>query len=135
MRYLLLLLLLLPLLPACSPVGSYCQAQADCDEGGLTIDAVGNGDDSVGVCVAQTNGTLRTLRANKEGVCADEADALEKYMACAADVYGKNRRDACEPFRLHVFGISNGNNPCDNELGDLINAQQADGGRCGPDQT
>jgi len=117
----------------CSATGTYCQAQADCDDFGaafpLGLDVVGESDDSISVCVADTDGLISELRANEESQCQDVADKLQIYIACAADTYSKNQDDACEPFKL-------GNDqPCHDELRDFTEAQQDAGDRCSPDET
>ncbi len=76
-------------LAACSTSGqSYCQLAAECDEDlpffGIPIDGVGNSDDSVAVCAADTDGYLGSLRQNQEQVCHDLANAYDAWIACIA---------------------------------------------------
>ena len=113
----------------CSPVAGYCQAQGDCNKiEARAFDFVGESDDSVAVCEADSEGLSRELRANKESECQDWADAFDAYVACAADAYGKNRKDPCAPF------IPDDNNPCASESNDLGRAIQQAGHRCDPGQ-
>lgn len=114
----------------CSPVPGYCQAQGDCNKlEARLFDFVGESDDSVNVCEADNEGLVRTLRANKERECQDEADAFEAYMACASDAYAKDNKDPCAPF------IPDDNNPCSKELDDFTHASQNAGDVCDPNQT
>jgi hypothetical protein len=128
----LILLFVSPVLAAqvagCSPVNGYCAAAGECDSNGnlLVFDPVGDDDDSVNVCIAQTEGQLRALRANEEEECHKLADALEVYYACVARVFAEDADDACDGFEL-----LNNDNPCDDELDDVNDAQNdVDGDEC-----
>lgn len=111
----------------CSPARGYCAAQAECDSEQarfVGVDRVGEDNDSEDVCVAEQEGTLRALRANEEDVCHEQADALETYMACVAQTFAEDEKDACDAL---VFGNSN---PCEDELRDLIDATSDSGDDC-----
>lgn len=111
---------------ACSPVRGYCEAAAECDDfEAFLLDPVGESNDSDEVCVAQTEGLLRALRANEEEGCFEEARLREQYFACVADTYYRDRGDACDGFIL-----DQDRNPCFGELDDLIDQSQDNGDDC-----
>lgn len=117
---------------ACSPVAGYCEAAAECDDREalfLGLDPVGESNDSVNVCIAQSEGTLRTLRANEEEGCQEEADALLAYYACVADTYRADPGDACDGL---VFDEDR--NPCFSELDDFFDAAGDNGDDCRADE-
>jgi hypothetical protein len=115
---------------ACSPVRGFCEAAAECDdrEAGL-LDFVGESNDSVNVCIANEEGTLRVLRANEEEGCQEEADARLAYFACVADAYRADPGDACDGFVL-----SDDRNPCFSELDDFFDAAADNGDDCSPNE-
>lgn len=103
---------------ACNPIRGYCEAAAECDDfEAVLLDPVGESNDSVNVCVAQTEGSQRALRANEEPGCFEEADARDAYFACVADTFARDESDACDGFIL-----SDDRNPCFSELDDAIDA-------------
>lgn len=118
---------------ACSPVRGYCEAAAECDdrEAGLPFgrDFVGESNDSVNVCVANEEGFIRTLRANEEDGCQQEADARLAYFACVADTYRADPGDACDGL---VFDQDR--NPCFSELDDFFDASSDNGDDCSPNE-
>jgi hypothetical protein len=117
---------------ACSPVGGYCEAAAECDDREaqfLGLDPVGESNDSVNVCVAQSEGVIRTLRANEEEGCQEEADALLAYYACVADTFRADPRDACDGL---VFDPDR--NPCFDELDDFFDSAGDNGDDCSPNE-
>lgn len=100
----------------CSPIRGYCAAAADCsDFEAILLDPVGESNDSIEVCVVNSEGLLRALRANEEDGCFQEAAATELYFACVADTFAKDEKDACDGF---VFDDQR--NPCFSELDDVI---------------
>jgi hypothetical protein len=112
---------------ACSPIRGYCEAAAECDDfEARLLDPVGEDNDSADVCVAQNEGVLRALRANEEDVCREQADIWEAYMACVAETFGKDEKDACDGF---VFSADN---PCDDELDDFFKIVREAGDDCSP---
>lgn len=129
----LIALIALAIAPACSPVRGYCEASAECDdrEAGPPFgrDFVGESNDSVGVCIADEEGTIRVLRANEEDGCQEEADARLAYFACVADTYGGDPGDACDAL---VFNADR--NPCFNELDDFFDAAVDNGNDCSPNE-
>lgn len=102
----------------------YCQAAAECDEEFrvipifgefIPVDGVGNSDDSAGVCEAEVNGYISSLRANSEDVCEELAVAYEAFMTCAID------EGTCDAWT---------SNDCDRESDDIRDLQDEAGGRC-----
>lgn len=132
MRLLLLVPAALLAASGCSPARGFCAAQAECDafeaQFPFGFDRVGEDNDSENVCVAEQEGTLRTLRANEEDVCRAQADALERYMACVANVYFEDEKDACDGL------VFSNDNPCDDELDDLFDAINDAEDDCSPNE-
>lgn len=107
---------------ACSPVGGFCEAAGECDDRDaqifpLGVDFVGESNDSINVCVAESEGRIRTLRANEEDGCQEEADAQLAYYACVADTYRADPGDACD-----ALVNDPDRNPCAGELDDYFDA-------------
>ncbi len=99
---------------ACSTLpDQYCQTAADCDE---LLDPVGNSDDSVAVCSVIQQTTLESLRANREDVCQDLADAYEEFMACAVE-------EECDAWDFTE-------NACRSEFNRYAETADDAGGRC-----
>ena len=105
----------LVLLGGCSASQGFCEASADCDREffGQAIDAAGDADDDVAVCVAVQDGQTAALRANEEEECQEVANAREAYFACVASEFASGT-DGCDAVE----------EDCDNELDDLREAQQ-----------
>jgi hypothetical protein len=115
---------------ACSPIRTYCEAAAECDDlEARLLDPVGESNDSVNVCVADQEGAVRVLRANEEEGCQEQADALLAYYACVADAYVQDPGDACDGF---IF--SSDRNPCFSELDDVLDAAGDNGDDCRADE-
>lgn len=116
------------ILAGCSPVGGYCAAAAECDDfEAILLDEVGESNDSDEVCVANNEGLLRTLRANEEDGCFEEAAATERWFACVADTYGRDEGDACDGFTFN-----DDRNPCFDELDDMLDLRADNGDNCSP---
>lgn len=108
-----------------SPARGFCDAAAACNEAGAVYDVVGESDDSVDVCVAQVQGTLDTLRANAEPVCAKAADKYQGFLSCVAA-----KSDEGE----HCAGLRPLNtNECDSELKDFDETFAEADGACADD--
>ncbi len=111
---------------ACNPVAGFCAAAAECDDfEAILLDSVGESNDSDEVCTAGNEGLLRTLRANEEEGCHEEAAATEAYFACVADTFALDEKDACDG-----FVISEDKNPCFAELDDVIDLRSDNGDSC-----
>lgn len=120
------LLVAAAVITACSPIAGYCQAAAECDDfEAILLDPVGESNDSVNVCIAATEGSQRALRANEEEGCYEEANLREAYFACVADVFAKDRDDACDGFVLNAD-----RNPCFDELDDATDQAGDNGDDC-----
>lgn len=116
-------LLVSPLgLVGCSNTRGFCEASADCDTDvfGFEIDAAGDSDDDVNVCIVNQDTQLRALRANEEDECHALADALDAYYACVAAEFADSK-DGCDAV----------NDDCDDELDDVRDANaDIDGNEC-----
>jgi hypothetical protein len=132
MKRLLLLFLLSTLVGCINPARGFCEAAAECDDlearFPFGLDVVGEDNDSVDVCTVEQTGNLRALRANEERVCFELADAQERYMACVAEVYYRDPRDACDGL------VRFNNNPCDDELDDFFDALRDADDDCSPNE-
>ena len=118
----LLPLLVIAVMAGCSGSRGFCEASADCDAEifGQAIDAAGDADDDVAVCVAIQDGQTAALRANDEDECKEVANAREAYFACVASEFGGGT-DGCDAV----------SEDCDNELDDLQEAlQDINGDEC-----
>ncbi len=108
---------------ACSPARGFCEAHADCsrDFFGIEIpDEAGSAPDSVEVCVVNQEGRVRALRANEEEECHRAADALEIFMACVGDAFGREG-DGCDALEDN----------CEDERDDFQDAlQELSGNEC-----
>jgi NTP pyrophosphatase (non-canonical NTP hydrolase) len=77
---------------------------------------VGNSDDSAGVCVAQQDTRVQSLRANSEDICQEAADAWEAYMRCAIE-------EGCDAWEILE-------SECKDELGDYLDLLNEADRRC-----
>lgn len=111
-------LLLAGLGAGCKPLPrAYCELGGECDEATGFLDPVpGSSSDSVDVCTVNQETLLKALRANREEVCHQLADAFEAYWACAVDE-GCDAFDVTEP-------------ECKDELEEVGNLKQEAGNRC-----
>ena len=111
------------LLTACGPVRGYCAAASACGDADAVLDFVGSDPDSIDVCTAQTDGQIRTLTANEEQICRDEAQAFVTYIDCVARTFAANEKDACSGFRI----LHNG---CETELNNYLSFVNNAGDKC-----
>lgn len=111
-------LLLAGLGAGCKPVSrAYCELGGECDEATGIFDPVpGSSSDSVDVCTVNQETLLQALRANREEVCHQLADAYEAFWACAVEE-GCDAFDVTEP-------------ECKDELEEVGDLRQKAGNRC-----
>lgn len=102
---------------ACSsPARQFCEIAGECDEGFALWDPVGGSDDSVEVCVSDTQTTLDIFNANSEEECRELAVLLTEYHNCVIE-YG------CEAFEVLEA-------ECNNERSDFFEKYGETQNRC-----
>ena len=84
------------LISACSDLPArYCALGLECDDLFALYDPVpGTSEDSADVCTVNQETLLRALRANREDICHDMADAWEQWLLCVVE------EDTCDSFKI-----------------------------------